>query len=309
MVLTCVGSAVAGCGDSSSDYVAVGSSPNSGQVGVLETSSSTTTIVENASDGFQFQLQPLDGSLRALDADGGVRFALEATGSLEDAVLNLPLAADSGADGRSYVLSTGDSEVVLFDSGGQVAARIGNQEELLYPGGLAFHRPTGQLFVADTLNHRVVVYNGSGVFLRAFGEQGRAAGQLNGPTTVKIAIDGDSLWVVDAGSQRLQRFSLDGEPLQVVGGYGTEPGQFLGLSDLAVDPENGDLYASDSVTGCVTVLDARGDFDFRFRVIDDQGAYASILGVSVDEESIYLYLADDATAVDDPAFAGELVVS
>lgn len=307
MALTYVGSAIVGCGDSDS-YVVTAPGPNGGQVGGLGTASSTTTITENATNGFQFQLQPLDDSLRALDANGQVRFSLDAAAAPTDSVLNFPQAADSGPDGRSYVVSSGDSQVVLFDADGRVQTRLGDAEGLLYPSDVAFHSESGELFVADPLNHRVVIYDANGTFLRTFGTVGEEPGQLNGPGAIDLAADG-TLWVADLGNQRLQRFSRQGESLQVVGGYGTDPGQFLSLSDVAVDPENGDLYTCDQVTGCITIFDSRGNFDFRFRVLDDNGQLASVIDISVDEEAIYLYLADNATVYDDLAFADELVVS
>lgn len=303
MALTYVGSAIAGCGDSANRIV-TGQVPNGGQVGGLETDFSTSTIVENASNGFQFRLEPLEDSLRAFDQNGQLRFQLGG----DNPLLNYPLGADGSSDGHSFVASYGNSEIVILDANGEVATRVGEQERLLYPSDVAFRQQSGELFVADSLNHRVVVYDKEGTHLRSFGTAGEGIGELNAPGSVELALD-DTLWVVELGNQRLQRFSPQGQSLQRVGSYGTDPGEFLGLSGLGVDPENGDLYVCDQITGCITIFNSRGEFDFRFRVLGDDGELASVIDISVDEENIYLYLAEGVTVYDDPAFAEELVVS
>jgi hypothetical protein len=50
--------------------------------------------------------------------------------------------------------------------------------------------PNGNLYVADKDNHRVQVLNKNGTFIRKFGENGSAPGQLNGPGDLIFLPDG-----------------------------------------------------------------------------------------------------------------------
>ena len=88
-----------------------------------------------------------------------------------------------------------------------------------------FDDPTGvavtaeRVFVADSRNGRIQVFDRQGTFLRAFGERGDEPGQFGRP--MNLTVDGDKLYVPEYFNDRVQVFSLDGEPLTVLGGAGT----------------------------------------------------------------------------------------
>lgn len=71
------------------------------------------------------------------------------------------------------------------------------------------------------------------VFLFSFGERGASPGQFIQPTAVSIDAKGD-IFVVDAGNNRLQKFSAQGELYAFVGGFGWDSRQFQFPADLYV---------------------------------------------------------------------------
>jgi tripartite motif-containing protein 71 len=92
-----------------------------------------------------------------------------------------------------------------------------------------FNHPTGvlndtngQIYVADTLNHRVVVLDKNGLVVLTWGTQGEANGQFNMPRTVSQDHFGN-IWVLDSGNSRVQIFSELGAFNNTFGSYGTDP--------------------------------------------------------------------------------------
>lgn len=285
-----------GCGDSQDFGAPQGASGPTG----LDTSRSSTTLTEFGSNGFRYGVSPLDNSVTAFDSQNQPLFTL-------DQNLNLPVAADSDAAGRTYLANYGDSRIEILDRQGLRVGSLGEAEGLLYPSDVAYHPASEELFVADSAGHRILVYGSDGAFLRSFGQLGSAAAEFNSPAAIELDLEG-LLWIVDSGNRRLQQVSRQGEPRKQVGTYGKALGQFLSLSGLGLDPTNGELYACDPETGFITVFDAQGEPDFRFRVRGEDGETLISPGeVTVDEENIYIYYEDDAAVFPDPAFEDERI--
>ncbi|MCS7011135.1 MAG: TIGR03663 family protein [Anaerolineales bacterium] len=159
-----------------------------------------------------------------------------------------------------YVLDTWNHRVQKFTAQGQPVGMwgtpnyhvsLGNGYELWGPRGIAIDRQ-GRVYVADTGNKRVVIYDADGNFLSQFGGGGMAPGQLDEP--VGIAVDDlGRVYVADTWNQRIQVFeSPDGGQTwaairvwEVQAWYGDtlENKPFLALGPqgtlLVTDPEAG----------------------------------------------------------------------
>ena len=80
--------------------------------------------------------------------------------------------------------------------------------QLAEPRGLAVDG-RGNLYVADTKNSRIQVFDSNGQFLRAFGHKGGGDGELNEPCGVAVDADG-GVWVADTWNHRIVHFTADG---------------------------------------------------------------------------------------------------
>jgi tripartite motif-containing protein 71 len=105
------------------------------------------------------------------------------------------------------------------------AAQIGARGEgvLRFPQAVAVG-PDGAVYVADQASHVVQVFAPDGTFLRQIGIAGTGPGGLSSVGAIAVAPDG-TLYVAD-GSNRIDRFGVNGELLGSFGrGGGTAPGQ------------------------------------------------------------------------------------
>ena len=94
--------------------------------------------------------------------------------------------------------------------------------------------PDGNLYVADSCNHRIQVFTKAGEFVKAIGTEGDAPGQLKYPYDVAFGPKGD-LYVAERGNHRVQKFSAAGVSEGVWGGPGRQPGQLADPWALVVD--------------------------------------------------------------------------
>ena len=114
--------------------------------------------------------------------------------------------------------------------------------ELNEPCGVAIHKDTHQIFVANNDNHRVEIFSETGEFLYQL-----SVGQLSEPCG--IAIHGDSAYVSCWGDHTVSKFSLtEMWCVKRIGGRGSNNGQFDSPGQLTTDP-----------TGSVFIADTRND--------------------------------------------------
>ncbi len=101
-----------------------------------------------------------------------------------------------------------------------------------------------RLYVADSCNHRIQVFDADGRFLRAFGQAGSGPGALSYPYDVCVDAEGRVI-VWEFGNSRLQVFDAGGRSLEIIGGPGAAPGRFANPWSVALD-SHGNLYVADT---------------------------------------------------------------
>jgi sugar lactone lactonase YvrE len=145
-----------------------------------------------------------------------------------------------------YVADTELDQILVYDADTLKPVRkmgtAGHKHELTTPGD--FSKPAGvavdaegNLYVADTWNNRIEIFDADGSFVSTFGKAGDGPGYFSRPKGV--AIDGDGhVWVADGMQDRIQVFDKEGQLLIAFGGHGLLPGQFQGLVGIAIDKRN-----------------------------------------------------------------------
>ncbi len=155
-----------------------------------------------------------------------------------------------------YVADTGLDQVLVYDADTYKLLRkigtTGKDHTLTDPGN--FSKPTnvaldkdGNLYVADTWNDRVEVFDADGTFIRTWGKNGDGPGDFARPKGIAIDADGH-VWVADSMLNRLQVFTPDGHLLLGMGGFGIMPGQFEALTGLFID-KNNRVFTSEQMLG------------------------------------------------------------
>ena len=194
----------------------------------------------------------MDDNDRLFVSDPGLRhvLAFDAAHKAEDVITEGLVSPGSLAIDREnrllYVSDIELDQVLVYDADTLKLKRkigtTGHNHELTSPGDFA--KPTGlavdqegNLYVADTLNNRIEIFDADGKFISAFGKSGDGAGYFARPKGV--AIDGDGhIWVADGMQDRVQVFNQEAQLLISFGGHGMLPGQFQGLVGIAVDKNN-----------------------------------------------------------------------
>ncbi len=202
-------------------------------------------------------------------------------GTAEDQ-LQAPRGIASGPDGLLYVADSGAHQIKVYRTDGQFVrswgglcdlggAATGCTGQFKEPWGVAV-APDGNVYVADTWNHRIQRFTPDGVFLNTWGRFGQiAAGQIAGEMGVfygprDIAISADGLvYVTDTGNKLIQVFESDGRYVGEFGGGGPFDGQLDEPVGLEFGPD-GALYVVDTWNGRVQVFDRNHTFQFKWSV-------------------------------------------
>ena len=158
-----------------------------------------------------------------------------------------------------YVSDIQLDQVLVYDADSFKLLRkigtTGHKHELTTPGDLA--KPTGlavdgdgNLYVCDTLNNRIEIFDADGVFIREYGKNGDGPGYFARPKGVAIDSDGH-IWVADGVQDRVQVFNKEWQLLIVFGGHGLLPGQFSGLMNITSDLKRNRMITSEIYPGRV----------------------------------------------------------
>ncbi len=169
-----------------------------------------------------------------------------------------------------YMVDTGNDAVRVFDADsfkllrtiGTPSKKHGSTE----PG--TFSLPTnvavdgdGNVYVTDTFNDRVEIFDADGAFIREFGKNGDGPGQFERPKGIAIDCDGH-IWVVDDAQDRVKVFNQKGQLLIYFGMRGYYPGQFMGAYGIAIDKDNR-VIVSETFPGRVQIFHYVSDAEFE----------------------------------------------
>jgi sugar lactone lactonase YvrE len=145
-----------------------------------------------------------------------------------------------------YVVDTQQDVVLVYDADSLKPLRKigtpGKKHTLTGPG--EFSLPTnialdqdGNVYITDSLNFRVEIFDAEGNFISQFGQHCDAIGCFERPKGIAVDSDGH-IWVVDTNLALVEIFNREGELLAYIGGPGRSLGRFVDPVGIAIDKNN-----------------------------------------------------------------------
>ena len=132
--------------------------------------------------------------------------------------------------------------------------------ELKNPHAIAIHYKTGLIYISDSNNHRVQVFNCNGDYLFMFSEK------MNIP--VGICISQNKVLVTQHTGHCINMYELEGKLIKSVGSEGNGEAQFKYPRGLDVSDRNNNIYVCDC-------------FNHRIQILTEELKYHSMLGIDL----------------------------
>ena len=157
--------------------------------------------------------------------------------------------------------------------------------------------PDGLVYVADSGNHRIQVFDADGRFVRGWGGPGQGQGQFNEPWG--IAVDEQYVYVADTWNHRIQKFTLEGQFVGSFGISGAPPtddpsgglGLFFGPRDVLLVGDN-QLLVTDTGNHRLQLMDRDGNFLSQVGSLGNQlGQFDEPVGLAMAPDGSF-YVAD-----------------
>ncbi len=224
------------------------------------------------------------------------------TAGEEPGAFNNPFGVATDGVGNVYVADTFNHRMQKFNSIGTLITLWGKDGtgggglgigsgkgngEFTFPESPALD-VAGNVYVADTANHRIQKFTSSGSFITKWGRNGgdgtpgTAEGEFEDPASV--ALDGaGNVYVADRDNHRIQKFDSSGDFIRMwgwgvqsgaaspqtctagcqAGLAGAGNGQFSDPRGVAPDP-SGNVYVSDTVNNRIQKFNSTGAFLTKF---------------------------------------------
>lgn len=232
------------------------------------------------SNGNLYAVDTRNGRVMVYDAEGRFQRTFGTPNPSNDpnvigelGTLREPWGIAVDRDGTIFVADTWHHRVQVFANDGTPLRAWGFFEQAfpeIAGSPVGFYGPrdikvdsTGRIFVADTGNKRVRVYDREGNWRYDIGRRGTEAGALFEPVGLAINERTNELFIASTWNKRIDVFTLEGQYLRswdVPGWYGTSPSQDSGNRPyLALDPSGRYLFVTDPDVGRVLVYDTQGN--------------------------------------------------
>lgn len=219
----------------------------------------------------------------------------ESTVEAQENVLDIYVRPGKGL----FSVSDKKGAVNVWDHTNLVVGSDGSGAGQLLKPSSVFVTLDGKIYVADTGNNRVSIFNSDGSQLYQFGKNGDKPGQFNTP--LGIAVNGKGMmYVADTLNNRIQIFNHDGIYLSSIG-FGEDGKELEECQELkapralAIDSKD-NLYVLDADTTKVKVFDENGQC---VRTVGEKGngpgQFTKAVDIAIDQND-NLYIGDAVDA-------------
>ena len=194
-----------------------------------------------------------------------------------------------------HILVTDNHRLQKLTFEGDCVKSVGSSEtgngplQFNIPIGITVHPTTGQIFIADSNNHRIQVLNNDLTYSHSFGQHGSSPEQFNKSYDVTFDNEG-YLYVADFNNHCIKKFTSTGQYISTFSSEGYNPGQIKNPSSIIID--NNLLYVSELVNHCISIFDTNGCFIHCFgKKGSGEGEFNRPYGITVDSLG-NLYVSD-----------------
>lgn len=161
-------------------------------------------------------------------------------------------------DNKVYVTDIRKSKVYVFDLNGKKLMEIGKmglkEGEFRAPNAVTVDKE-GNIYVVDTGNHRVQIFDKTGKFIRIINgsKDGKGASSFINPRGIGVDSKGNLL-VVSNLTHFIHGFNKEGEQLFTIGGNGSANDQFSLPNGLFIT-ENNEVFITDTTNQRVVIYE------------------------------------------------------
>ena len=213
-----------------------------------------------------------------------VNSSFENAGPFSRERLSLPSKATTDRQGNVYVTTVQD-QVHKFGRDGLHVKSIGAEGKLPgqfnFPNGLRINSKE-ELYVCDSKNNRIQVFDLNLIFKREFGRPGMGKGHFSFPSDVDFDRN-DNVYITDSYNHRIQVFTPREQFVRTIGykQFGQKELEFP--TNLQV--VNDLLFVTDVTKRCIVILETSGELVKTF----GDGVLEKPEGLAVDEDG-YVYV-------------------
>ena len=193
-------------------------------------------------------------------------------------------------DGHILVTDSHRLQKLTFE--GDCVKSVGSSEkgngplQFNTPVGITVHPTTGQIFIADSNNHRIQVLNKDLTYSHSFGKRGSSREQFNCPWDVTFDNEG-YLYVTDKNNHCIKKFT---STEQYISTFSSTPGEISHPTSIIID--NNLLYVSEWGNHRISIFDTNGCFIHCFgKYGSGEGEFSGPFGITVDSLG-NLYVSD-----------------
>lgn len=229
-----------------------------GAIFIFNTEAHDATLIKNGTDAHFGWINGLaiDDADRLFVSDGKLRHVLifnskhEIEGQIVEGLVDPVGLAIDNTNRFLYIVDEQQDQVFVYDADTLKQLRklgpvVPPAKKHTMTGPGEFSAPTnvaldadGNVYVTDTLNSRVEMFDSDGNFISTFGKAGDGPGYFFRPKGIAIDSDGH-IWVADQYQDRVQVYNREGQLLTYIGDtHANGPGQFKALVGIAIDKQN-----------------------------------------------------------------------
>jgi len=247
-------------------------------------------------DPFEFNVDSSDNiyvvdsrneRVQVFDSTGSFLFKFGSQGSGAGQFV-FPFSVSVDPTSGNIVVTDNDPKIQVYDSSGSFLFDFGGgtgiaDGKLNQPADI-FINSSGEIYIADTGNNRIQIFDSAGTHLQSIGKRSLADAHFNEPLGVDVDSSGN-IYVADFRNHRIQVLDSDGNLIFKKGAvFNGEPfasssdGFFNFLKDVAVEESTGDIIVADDGNNRLQRLDSTGAFISKV-------AFTRPLSVAVDNNS------------------------